>query len=240
VYHITARGNDRQTVFCDVPDRQVFLWIMHRVVRRHAWSCLSYCLLDNHYHLLVGADRLTLGDGMRTLNGRYAEHVNRRRRRTGHVWEGRFHSVPVYRHAHVLEAMRYLALNPVRASLCPKPEQWTWSAHRALAGLCRSDIVDVDAALSHFHPDPRLGRAAYRRFLGVAPDPDACEECRCEPPRPSIESILGRLPRDRAVATARLDFGYSAREIAEAMGCHFTSVMRWARAGEALLRGQSP
>jgi putative transposase len=138
VHHVTCRGNGKQAVFLDVADRLFFLKLLRSVVRSSDWQCLTYCLMDNHYHLLVRTLATNLGPGMRRLNGRYAQRFNLRHARIGHLWGDRYHSVLLERDAHVPQALGYIALNPVRAGLCDRPEEWRWGGHRTIVGLERT------------------------------------------------------------------------------------------------------
>jgi putative transposase len=165
VYHVTARGTAKQTVFRDAADRHLFLRLVSDVLRRFGWSCLTYCLMDNHYHLLVKTPTPTLGVGMQHLNGRYSQRFNLRYSRSGHLWAGRYHSVLIQRDAHLLEVVRYIALNPVRARLCRVPEDWPWSGHHALAGLAPRGIVAVSETLSYLAAEGGDGSGRYRALV---------------------------------------------------------------------------
>jgi putative transposase len=167
-HHVTARGNGRQTVFRDDADRRAFLSLVREVVERWEWKCLTYCLMDNHFHLLVTTPEPTLAVGMQRLNGRYAQHFNARHRQSGHLWQGRYHSELVQRDSHLLEAVRYIALNPVRSGLCERPEAWRWGAHRALAGLEPAAFVAVPETLGYFASNGGVGRVRYRAFIDSA------------------------------------------------------------------------
>ena len=150
VHHVTCRGNGKQLVFIRRVDHEIFLRLLAQVVDRFRWQCLTYCLMRNHYHLLVRTPEPTLGVGMRRLNGRYAQDFNRRYGRVGHVWQERYHSVLLREDAHLAQAIGYIALNPVRAGICQRPEDWRWSAHRAIAGLGDDAIVSADVTLAYF------------------------------------------------------------------------------------------
>ena len=163
---MTTRGNAKQRVFRDARDRHLFLRLLEQQTHRFGWRCLTYCLMENHYHLLLDTAEPTLGAGMRALNGRYAQDFNLRHRRTGHLWGDRFYSAPLERDSHLLEAVRYIALNPVRAGLCSQPEEWHWSGHRALLGMEKPRLVAVDAALAYFGAYGGDARSRYREFVG--------------------------------------------------------------------------
>jgi len=95
IYHVTARGNERRWIFRDDADRLAFLDVLARVLDRFGWLCLAYCLMGNHYHLLVETPRPNLARGMRQLNGVYAQRFNRRHNRVGHLTQGRYGAVLV-------------------------------------------------------------------------------------------------------------------------------------------------
>lgn len=171
VFHITCRGAAKTAIFHTVADRRRFLRLAATATADHGWHCLAYCLMGNHYHLLIETTRPTLGRGMKTVNGRYAQGFNRRYGRSGHLFGARYHAVPMTSDPQVAMCMRYIALNPVRAGLVTDPRAWPWSSHAALLGDdAGPSIVDVDRALAPFGafgPDPRV---AYAAFV-ASPDP---------------------------------------------------------------------
>jgi len=115
VYHVTSRGNARQNIYNNDEDRQKFLSILTLVVERFHWICHSYCLMDNHYHLLLETPIPNLSAGMRQLNGIYTQAFNRNQRRVGHLFQGRFKAIIIEKQAHLLELSRYIVLNPIHA-----------------------------------------------------------------------------------------------------------------------------
>ena len=128
VYHVTSRGNERKAIFRDDQDRKTFLDTLKDVTRRYNWLCHAYCLMDNHYHLLIDTPNGNLSIGMRQLNGVYTQGFNKRHGRVGHLFQGRFKAVLVQKDNHLLEACRYVVLNPVRAERVQRPEEWIWSS----------------------------------------------------------------------------------------------------------------
>src|SRR3972149_1510166 len=118
-----ARGNERRSIFRDDADRLAFLDVLARVLDRFGWLCLAYCLMGNHYHLLVETPRPNLARGMRQLNGVYAQRFNRRHNRVGHLTQGRYGAVLVEGDEHLLTVASYLVRNPVRAKLCAHAEE---------------------------------------------------------------------------------------------------------------------
>lgn len=133
VYHLTSRGNAGQAIFADARDRTRFLGLLAREVEQQRWRCHAYCLMDNHYHLLIETPEANLSRGMGRLNMTYAQGFNRRHERAGHLFQGRYKAILVERDSHLLELCRYLVLNPVRAGLVAAPGDWPWSSYRATA-----------------------------------------------------------------------------------------------------------
>jgi putative transposase len=165
VWHVTSRGNERREVFRDADDRDQFLSVLSRCVRTFRWRVHAYVLMGNHYHLLLETPEAGLSRGMRQLNGIYTQRFNRRHRRVGHLFQGRFKSILVEKESHLLELARYVVLNPVRAGLTQTAGQWRWSSYRATAGLTqRPNWLEVEWTLARFAP--RKGaHQRYRRFV---------------------------------------------------------------------------
>jgi REP element-mobilizing transposase RayT len=126
--HITARGNDRRAIFLDDLDRRSFLRLLERVVEKYDWQLHAYCLMPNHFHLVLAATGMSLSAGMRSLNGGYAQRFNQRHKRGGHLFQGRYDARPVTRQRHAEELCRYVLENPLRAGLCERVEDYPWSA----------------------------------------------------------------------------------------------------------------
>ncbi len=168
VYHVTARGDGRGTIFRDDADRRVFLEILQRTVSLRRWACHAYCLMGNHYHLLVETPEANLSRGMRAVNGEYTQAFNRRHGRPGHVFQGRFKAVLVEKEAHLLELCRYVVLNPVRARSMrvASPGDWPWSSYRVTAGMDPAPaFLAVDWILSRFGGRGKEAQRRYARFV---------------------------------------------------------------------------
>lgn len=166
VYHITARGNAQQAIFLDDEDRDRFLDLLAREIRQSGWKCYAYCLMNNHYHLLIETPEGNLVSGMRRLNGVYTQAFNRRHHRAGHLFQGRYKSIVVDRENYLLELCRYVALNPVRAKMVEKIEEWPWGSYRATSGLGKApDWLDTAWVLSQFGSTRSTAQAAYRQFV---------------------------------------------------------------------------
>ena len=126
VYHVTSRGNAREPIFADERDRAGYLAVLGSAVARHNWLCHAYCLMGNHYHLLVETPDGNLSLGMRHLNGVYTQEYNRRHGRVGHVFQGRFKAIVVDRDSYLLELCRYVVMNPLRAGMVESPDDYRW------------------------------------------------------------------------------------------------------------------
>ena len=174
VYHITSRGNAKQDIFLNRTDRVAFLNLLKDTVERFEWICHAYCLMDNHYHLLIETPQANLSKGMRHLNAVYTQGFNRRHELVGHVLQGRYKSILVERDRHLLELTRYVVLNPVRAGFVKSPELWSWSSYRATAGLEPvPEFLEIRWLLSQFADDPKRAVEEYRAFVaaGASADP---------------------------------------------------------------------
>ena len=166
VYHVTSRGNARQAIFADDRDRKRFLSLLEREIAQQRWRCHAYCLMDNHYHLLLETPEANLSRGMGRLNMAYAQGFNRRHERVGHLFQGRYKAILVQKDGHLAELCRYLVLNPVRAGLVESAEHWPWSSYRATAsGRGATDWLTTRWILRRFDPDPGRARRAYRKFV---------------------------------------------------------------------------
>jgi REP element-mobilizing transposase RayT len=166
VYHVTSRGNARQAIFRDDRDRQSLLDVLASVVGRAKWLCHAYCLMENHYHLLVETPEGNLSRGMRQLNGVYTQAFNRRHGTVGHVFQGRFKAILVERESHLLELCRYVVLNPVRAGVAKAAGQYPWSSYRATVGRVRRPaFLTVEWVLGQCGKRTGEAQRRYRDFV---------------------------------------------------------------------------
>lgn len=166
VYHITSRGNEKKSVFKDDQDRENFLITLQKVNKRYNWICHAYCLMDNHYHLLIETPDGNLSIGMRQLNGVYTQLFNKRRRRAGHLFQGRYYAILVQKDTHLLEVCRYVVLNPVRGHVKKRPEEWKWSSYRATAGQEGAhSCLTTEWILGQFSRRREEAEKKYRQFV---------------------------------------------------------------------------
>ena len=178
VYHVTSRGDRREPIFVDDADPQALLEVVPQALSRFDAQALSYCLMGNHYHVVLHTRQANLSLLMRHINGVYTQSFNRRHDKVGHLFQGRFKAILVDRNAYLLEVCRYVDLNPVRARLVSKPEAWAWSSYRAHAGQ-RPAPAWLDTEGLHGYllgrpvgspADRRRAADRYARLVASVPD----------------------------------------------------------------------
>lgn len=256
VYHVTSRGNARQNIVADDRDRTLFLDRLAQVIDRFGWRCHAYCLMDNHYHLLIETPKPNLSQGMRQLNGTYTQAVNRRHQRVGHLFQGRFTAILVEKEAHLLELCRYVVLNPVRAKVVTHPQRWTWSSYRRTVGARPAPTwLTTDWILGQFGLRQREAQVRYRAFVedgreGPRPwdklkgqiylgseafiadhQPDRVirdiPRRQTQATRPSLNALFQRRgDKVQQIAMAYRQYGYRLREIADWLGVHAVTISR--------------
>ena len=168
VYHVTSRGNGREDIFRDDEDRPNWLKLFGEACERYNWLCYSYCLMTNHYHVVIETKEANLSKGMRHLNGVYTQQFNRRHNRVGHVFQGRYKSILVDKDSYLLELCRYVVLNPIRACMVKNAIEWPWSSHPAICGNAKQEQwLAVDQILSFFSTSRKKARLAYQHFISA-------------------------------------------------------------------------
>lgn len=151
LYHITSRGDRRENIYKSDADRRGFLSLLADVCELYNWTCHAYCLMSNHYHLLIETPDANLSRGMRQLNGVYTQQFNRRNHCCGHVFQGRYKSILVDKESYLLELTRYIVLNPVRAGMVQWAQEWPWSSYRYTIGLAKKpEWLQIDWLLPAF------------------------------------------------------------------------------------------
>jgi REP-associated tyrosine transposase len=166
LYHITSRGNAQEVIFLNDEDRTEFLSLLNKTCHRFNWYCHAYCLMDNHYHLLIETKTSSLSKGMKHLNGTYTQSFNRSHKRVGHVYQGRFKGILVEKQSYLLELSRYIVLNPVRARMVRTANDWQWSSYRATAGInAAHPCLTTDWLLGCFSKQRKKSQQAYRDFI---------------------------------------------------------------------------
>ena len=167
-YHVMARGNEKADIYLNDDDRELFLKYLSNAIKRNNWICHAYCLMPNHYHLLIELNEKTLSRGMQYLNGVYAQAFNRRHERVGHLYQGRAKIIIVDKNSYLLELTRYIALNPVRARLTYTPDQYPWSSYRATINLePRPEYLSTDGLLVNFGKNRPEAITRYKEFVAA-------------------------------------------------------------------------
>jgi putative transposase len=206
--HVMSRGNGRMQIFLNGADYRKFLFILSDVLETYQVECWDFCLMPNHYHLVIRNQQRNLSEAIRHLNGEYGFWWNATHRRVGHVFQGRYKDQIVQRERYLLTLLRYVAMNPVRARLVEDPAEWTWGSYRCIAGLCPNPgFVYVEDVLRQFGDDnPAVLREHYIRHVLEQP---GSEDAEVEQFR-SREQILG----DRAFKRSIVGELEPPREIA--------------------------
>lgn len=167
LYHVITRGNNRRQIFNSPADYEKFLSLLAVQKSKLSFFLYAYCLMSNHVHLLIERQVDAIGRIMHRVLTGYSHYYNRRYRRVGHLFQGRHKAILCQSDRYLSELMRYIHLNPVRAGIVEKPDQYKYSGHRAYLGLERAGILDVDPVLRHFGVKKRLAREAYRQFVAA-------------------------------------------------------------------------
>jgi putative transposase len=254
VYHLTSRGNARQRIFFSDRDRAIFLDTLSQVIFRYSWSCHAYCLMANHYHLLIETRKPNLSLGMRQLNGVYTQSFNRRHKRVGHLFQGRFKAILVQRESYLLELCRYIVLNPVRIKGDVRMDAWKWSSYRATAGVVPvPEFLSTDWVLGQFGKNRPTAHKRYREFVreGLSSRPwealkgqiylgsqqfiekhspenielKEIPRAQLKAGRPSLERLFAK-SGERVIVQAYKEHGYRLHEIAAHLGIHYATVSR--------------
>lgn len=166
LYHITSRGNERKEIFLDEEDRLKFLAILEDYHDRYGILIHSYVLMDNHYHLILETPKGNLVQVMQGINGGYTGYFNRRYKRFGHLFQGRYKGILVDKDNYLVGLSRYVHLNPVRALMVNRPEEYKWSSYPGYIARGREAAwVEYAWVLSKFGNDIRKCREKYRRYV---------------------------------------------------------------------------
>ena len=166
LYHITSRGNERKAVFKSIRDREKFLEYLESAVEKYQALIHAYCLMDNHYHLLLETPSGNLPRIMRHINGAYTTYFNVKRDRSGHLFQGRYKAILVEKDEYAKELSRYIHLNPVRAKMVEFPEEYTWSSYQFYIGLKKAPKwLYRDFILGYFGNKMSEAQIGYRGFV---------------------------------------------------------------------------
>ena len=168
VYHVTARGNERKNIFFSKTDYVKFLQYMTKAKKKFNINFHCYVLMSNHYHLIVETPEANLSRVMHYINGSYTTYINIKRKRSGHLFQGRYKSILVEKNNYLLELSRYIHLNPVRAKMVEKPENYPYSSYSSYISRKKDDMVNRSLILGLVTRRNGNEREEYRRFMEAA------------------------------------------------------------------------
>jgi len=176
-YHVISRGIERREIFKTDADYLLFKKIFIEVIKRYNWECYAYCLMPNHYHLLIKTLDPNLSIGMCQLNSDYSQKYNIRHSRVGHLLQGRYKAILVEEKTYKNKLIRYITLNPVKAGLVSSLGDWHWSSYHELFGKSESEnCVDKRGALNQFGNDIAEAKKVYKEYLGEKYSEDESSE----------------------------------------------------------------
>jgi putative transposase len=217
------RGNNRRAIFDDDADRLMFLKVLAKAKVLHGWRVHAYCLMTNHYHLLLETPEPNIGVGMRWLNSVYSHRFNQRHSRVGHLFQRRYDDGYITETDHLREVVRYIPLNPVRAGLCRRPEQYRWSSYAATLGQApREKFLTVRAVLDLFDANLDEARKGLRGWVE-----DGLERPRSNPRQSPLILLIppGRSVTADVIRAARGE-GHTLSAIGRHLGVSHTTVRR--------------
>ncbi len=165
LYHVISRGNRRQGIFRDEKDLRTFLSCLSDCITRFPFHLYAYALMKNHFHLLVEVETIPLSRIMQSFLFRYTQYFNRRHGEVGHLFQGRYKAIVCDKDAYLLELVRYIHLNPVRARVAKDPEDYGWTGHLSYLGKGEEGLIDEGFVLGQLSEKRSLARRRYRRFV---------------------------------------------------------------------------
>jgi REP element-mobilizing transposase RayT len=168
VYHITARGNERKNIFFTKEDYERFLNYLTEATKKFIINLHCYVLMSNHYHLIIETPKANLSRVMHYINGSYSTYINVKRKRSGHLFQGRYKSIIVDRDNYLLELSRYIHLNPVRAKMVERPEDYHYSSYSSYISRRINNVVNTGLVLGLVTKHNGNGNKQYRRFVETA------------------------------------------------------------------------
>ncbi|MDI6793219.1 MAG: transposase [bacterium] len=167
LHHVIARGIERRPIFLDTIDRKDFLHRLTEIIGKTGMKCYAWCLMSNHFHLLLRTGHVPLSSFMRRLLTGYAIKFNLRQKRTGHLFQNRYKSIVCEEEPYLLELVRYIHLNPIRAGVVKtikELDKYPWTGHAAIMGRSKYDWQETDEVLVRFGRKVREARKKYQEF----------------------------------------------------------------------------
>ncbi|MBN2168297.1 MAG: transposase [Actinobacteria bacterium] len=229
-----TRGNNKQNIFVKDAERAFFLNLLAKTVSEFNWSVYSYCLMSNHYHLIVQTHEANLSSGMMKLNGVYSKVFNSDHKRVGHAFQKRYDSPIIESDEHFLVVSRYIAINPVKSQIVKKPEDWIWSSYKATIGKHRGpSFLDTSRILELFSDNYNNAIYAYKEFVNSKFDSEGNQILEkhgglsCRPTLSELfKGAYNKKKRYDAISSACNYFGYSKKEVADFLGLERTTIGR--------------
>jgi putative transposase len=172
IYHVTARGNERQKIYFTKKDYEKFLEYVESAKKKYGIIIHCYVLMTNHYHLIIETPAGNLGKAMHHIGGSYTTYINRKRKRSGHLFQGRYKAIVVDKDSYLMELSRYVHLNPVRAGMVERPEEYRYSSYSSYIEKGDGGLVNREMVLNMLSPNKRAARRMYKAFVesGVGQD----------------------------------------------------------------------
>ncbi|MEG2017921.1 MAG: transposase [Clostridium sp.] len=164
IYHVTSRGNRKEEIFKDTADYYIYLTNLQENIKRYEelnYQLLAYCLMTNHVHLIIKTDKEPLERLMKRVNSMYTRYFNSKYDYVGHLFQGRYHGEIIKGDAQLIETSRYVHLNPVRANMVEKPEEYKWSSYKMYIAKEKDELLELDVILHYFN----YKNEAYKRFV---------------------------------------------------------------------------
>jgi putative transposase len=186
LFHVMARGNDGRKTFLDAQDYQAFFRALSEQKQKTPFLIYAFCLMPNHFHLLMETERFSLSVIMQRLLTRYVKRFNFRHQRVGHLFQGRYKAILCQKDSYLQELIRYVHLNPVRAKMVKEVSAWKWSSHREYLGEVKGELTDNRFPLSLFHKDIGSSRRYYARFVNEGVEMGHQEEFYPSPSTPCL------------------------------------------------------
>ncbi|WAC08359.1 MAG: transposase [Thermodesulfobacteriota bacterium] len=209
-YHITSRGNEQKTIFKNDRDREKFLSYLESATERYGAAIHVYCLMNNHYHLLMETPRGNLSEIMRHINGAYTTYFNFKRERSGHLLQGRYKAILIEADEYAKELSRYIHLNPVRVGAVKSPQEYPWSSYRNYCGEKKApEWLKIDFILGIFGKGLSSAQKSYREFVEVM----ICQEGQSPLKEVVFSTILGSKGFVKAVIDNNLSEKKADREV---------------------------
>jgi REP element-mobilizing transposase RayT len=168
LYHVTSRGNEKRKVFFSRKDYEKFKEYLANAIEKFGFVLHGYVLMTNHYHLIIETPEKNLSKIMHYVNSSYTTYTNVKRKRNGHLFQGRFKAIVVDRDSYLLELSRYLHLNPVRANMAEKPEDYPYSSYGCFAASTGDKLVTTRTILEMISSNPAMAREKYISFVESA------------------------------------------------------------------------